>query len=821
MTFRISLKAAFLTTTILGLSATEVAAQQLDEVVVTARKRTENLQDIPLTITAFSSEAIERRGIKSVEDVVKFTPGLNYDKGFAVQDTRISIRGLPVVRGKPPVGVLLDGIDISSESIATAGGSSLVNIKLVDVESIAVVKGPQSALYGRSAFGGAVVYTSKKPNLTTMEGTVSVEAGTYGAYEGRAAVSFPIVEDKVAVRINGVYSVFDGFYKNSITNKTIGGDKLRGVSAAIRFKPTVNSDFTLRSSYSDDRSEARPSYYVGGANGMVQQLALPASAVGQRLGVPPGGAPLPATYTFGRIGLIDVKGNSIRLSADPLTGTDFAGGRLRPFVTSLVGDIDFGAVKLSSWTGYTTARSSGRTDSDFYGFPSGNVTLPSPGFAEQSPALFFSDIKVKATQFSQELRLGSDTGRFRWALGGLYWQERYTTDNGSLSVSGNGKAPGFSAARAVQILGQQPFSRNERNTDHVSGYGMLAYDITDHIEANLEARYAHEKVDSVLGQALNLGGGTVAAPTPFYFFGATPINPTPTYSTDMFTPRAVLRYKFDAKNNIYISFAKGEKPGGYLNVAVVTDSRLARYNPEKIYNYEVGFKTSWLNERVRFNGSYFHADNRDRLSQILIPDASSPQGSVTRAVNIGEVKIDGAELEVTAAIAEGLVGAVAYTYIDARYTSSDSAQASAFGAAAAGNCTISTIGLQRVCITNTNGNQLDFSAKHSLSASLNYVRPVSENWNFDVSADAQYRSRRFVDATNRFYLPSYWNVDLQIGASSKTYGVMFYVNNLLDNREPKSAQVTGDTYAITPPQLIYTAYAADRRQLGVRLNAKF
>ncbi len=821
MRFQISLKTIFLTTTILGLSATQVAAQQLEEVVVTARKKTENLQDIPLTITAYSAESIERRNIRSVEDVVKFTPGLNYDKGFAVQDTRISIRGLPVVRGKPPVGVLLDGIDISSESIATAGGSSLVNIKLVDVESIAVVKGPQSALYGRSAFGGAVVYTSKRPNLSAMEGSASVGAGTYKAYEGRAAVSIPIVQDKLAVRINGAYSFFDGFYKNTITDKTIGGDKMRGVSVAVRFKPTANMDFTLRSSYSDDQSEARPSYYVGGANGLVQQVALPASAIGQRVGVPPGSAPLPATYTFGRIGLIDTKGNAVRLSADPLTGADFVGGRLRPFVSSLVGDIKFGDVTLSSWTGYTTARSSGRTDSDFYGFPAGNVTLPTPGTAEQSAALFFSDIKVKATQLSQELRLSHDTGRFRWAVGGLYWQERYTTDNGSLSVSPIGKAPGFSAARAVQMLGLQPYARNKRDTDHLSGYGMLAYDLTDHIEANVEARYAHEKVDSVLGPALNLGGGTLAAPTPFYFFGATPIDPTPSYTTNMFTPRAVLRYKFDAKNNVYLSYAKGEKPGGYLNVSVVTDSRLARYNPEKIYNYEIGFKTSWLNDRVRVNGSYFHADNKDRLSQILIPDASSPQGAVNRAVNIGEVKIDGAEFEVTAAIAEGLVGSVAYTYIDARYTSSDSPQASAFGAASTGTCAIATVGLQVVCITNTNGNQLDFSAKHSLSASLNYVRPLTENWNLDASADAQYRSRRFIDATNLYYLPSYWNVDLQIGVTSETHGLTFYVNNLFDNREPKSGQTTGDTYSFSPPQLIYTAYAADRRQMGVRLNAKF
>ena len=113
----------------------------LEEVTVTARRREENLQDVPLTVTAFTAKSIERLGIRNVQDVARLTPGLSFDKGFAPQDTRPSIRGLPTTRGRPPIGILLDGIDISSESISTAGGSSLMNLKLVDVERIEVVKG--------------------------------------------------------------------------------------------------------------------------------------------------------------------------------------------------------------------------------------------------------------------------------------------------------------------------------------------------------------------------------------------------------------------------------------------------------------------------------------------------------------------------------------------------------------------------------------------------------------------------------------------------------------------------------------------------------
>jgi iron complex outermembrane receptor protein len=804
-----------------ALSGTAFAQAQLEEVTVTARKTTENLQDVPLTITAFSSETIERANIRNIEDVVRYTPGLNYDKGFAPQDTRISIRGLPVVRGKPPVGVLLDGIDISSESISTAGGSALVNIKLVELQQIEVVKGPQSALYGRSAFGGAVVYTSKRPNLEQMEGNASIEIASDSQYEGRAAVSFPLIQDKVALRVNAVYSDFDGFYKNTNTGNTIGGDKFVGASVALRFKPSESADFTLRASYSDDKIESRPSYYYGTANGRVVSRALPANAVGLRLGLPPGGAPLAASWNFPTIGTVSTSGNSINLSIDPLTGKDFEAGRLKPFVASLVGDVDLGFAKLSSWTGYTSATSFGRADADFFAAPTGAVTTPSAGTAETGPVIFITDIKVKAKQLSQELRLGNDEGKLRWGIGALYWQERYDSGNASLSSARSAPRPvGFSAARAYAQLGQAPFAANSRDTDHTSIYGTLGYDFTDRIEGSVEARYSHEKVDSLFGPALNLVA-TVAAPTPAYVFGAAPINPNPSYSTNMFTPRAVLKYNFENDANVYVSYARGKKPGGYLNVAVVTDTKLARYNPELIDTVELGFKSTWLDKRLRLNGAVFSSVNKDRLNQVLIPDASSPQGVVTQAVNVGEVKIDGLEFDLTAALTDHLTASVAYTYLDARYTESDAPQTTAFAVAGAGNCVVGTVGPQTVCITNTNGNQLDFSSKHSASASLAYSTEINSDWSLTSSIDAQYRSRRFLDATNLFALPSYVTADLRITAETEKYGVTLFVNNLTDDDKPKSGQTSGDNYTLVPPQLAYTLYAPDPRQYGLRFTMKF
>ena len=157
---------------------------------------------------------MERNRIENISDLAKYTPGLVFDEGFVPQDTRPQIRGLPATRGRPPVGVLIDGIDVSSESMLTAGGGMLANLRLLDTERIEVVKGPQSALYGRVAFGGAINYISKKPGDET-ESSFSVDAGDYGQFEIKGATSGPW-SNKVSIGLNAALAKHDGYYQNSL-----------------------------------------------------------------------------------------------------------------------------------------------------------------------------------------------------------------------------------------------------------------------------------------------------------------------------------------------------------------------------------------------------------------------------------------------------------------------------------------------------------------------------------------------------------------------------------------------------------------------------
>jgi outer membrane receptor protein involved in Fe transport len=164
-----------------GLVQAQTASPQatIKEITVLARRRAEDLQQVPLAVTAITAEQIARSGIRDVVDAVRYDTSASFYQNFSPRDTRIVIRGLSPTRGRPNVASLVDGIDISSEAVGTAGGSLLINPRLLDVERIEIIKGPQSALYGRSAFAGAVQYITRNPGEDFI-GEAFIDVAEYG-----------------------------------------------------------------------------------------------------------------------------------------------------------------------------------------------------------------------------------------------------------------------------------------------------------------------------------------------------------------------------------------------------------------------------------------------------------------------------------------------------------------------------------------------------------------------------------------------------------------------------------------------------------------
>src|SRR5210317_1844940 len=230
---------------------------QLEEILVTARKKVENLQSVPIGIDSFSAEMLDEKAINTLEGVAKYSTSLTFSQGVLPNDTRPVIRGLNINRGRPNVGILVDGIDISSETLTVTGGGATLNVGLLDLERIEVIKGPQSATYGRSAFAGAVNYITKRPVADKgVYGYVEGETDEHGYWQGLGNVSFGITE-KLAMGITVLKNDFDGHYENPNTGGDLGGVESEGAAIALSFVGEEDFSAYFRAEYSDDKYTPR------------------------------------------------------------------------------------------------------------------------------------------------------------------------------------------------------------------------------------------------------------------------------------------------------------------------------------------------------------------------------------------------------------------------------------------------------------------------------------------------------------------------------------------------------------------------------------
>lgn len=527
-----------------GAQAQNPGAQSLgmlDEIVVTARRREENLQDVPLSISVVGAAEIQERGIRSIADLVQTNSSMSIDEGFAPGDTRIVIRGLSPTRGRPNVASLVDGIDISSENIGTAGGSMLATPRLVDAEQIEVVKGPQSALFGRSAFAGAINYITKDPS-DEFEAAIGLDANDGEEYSGNASISFPVT-DTLGVRVNGLWWDEKGFYKNSISGRDVGGGDGLGGALTVKWEPTENLSFKFRAEYADDNFDLPAQAFIP-YNGF---SAVPANASVCSPGgfvrdpscqyqyfngsQPTSGAPNNPSYileplaaaagrpgSFNDMQVLSYRGrvpdaDQLAVTFTPdyarstdggLTGPDYPGSDRQVARYALVAHWDVGAGRISSLTGYTKADTSTLFDSDKNAIPG-----TTPG-ADNSTVENRLNTWGTTEQFSQELRFASDfDGPVNFVGGVQYWEEKADQWDANNNVIGNGIVctPGLGPMGALgclysstrvglwmdDIAAVRGQSLTERDVDHKSAYLQFNWNITERWALGVEGRYVDEK----------------------------------------------------------------------------------------------------------------------------------------------------------------------------------------------------------------------------------------------------------------------------------------------------------------------------------------
>jgi len=855
---------------------------QLDEIVVTTRKREENLQNVPISVEAFGSEQISNFGIDDAQDLAKFSAGIQFDEGFGGQDTRIVIRGLSPTRGRPNAAFLVDGIDFTGEAVSTAGGGFLVNNRLLDVERIEVVKGPQSALYGRSAFAGAVQYVTKSPNMDEFEGSASVDIATDEQYEVSGSVSGPVT-DNFGLLLNALYYDEEGFHENTLTGDTVGGAEGWGISGTALWEATDSLDFKLRLAYSEDEYEPNAQARVN--TGTVQQelpedLLRGSGLFGSLLdasdypacdGLPSGGDfrvgscfSAPKLLVAGT--MPDGDDLEVGLSPDPETGEDYAGSDVETFNATLVGTWDLDSGTFTSLTGFARVESQQNFDSDWDYLLAGDYTstdglfsftLPECGFVDCSPTAQEIDFANETQLFSQELRYATNfDGPVNFTVGGLYWNESVDQDENSATATVavfRGFTDLSSEPSGASILPDIVRSTREvsRDTEHWSVYGLVEWEINEQFKASFEARYVEEEIevigavcDEELTQAnTGLSCGDFTSPSSpvennGVFYQANTSGVPVTSKESFVAPKLTLEYTPNDDMTFYASVAEGVKPGGIstITAGAFFNPDANTYDAEKLRAYELGAKTTWLDNTLRLNGGVFFQEYTDKQVGITQNIDGVDVGTIA---NAGEAEIWGIELEALWQATDNLTFQGSYTWLDAEYT--EWFEETTSTTAIARNIYSGNGGCLEVidttldgssdakCVISYAGNTIEDIPEHAFVGNVEYRAPLN-NTDLDwfVGGTTVFTSERYIDETNIKKLDSYWTSDLRAGLAAENWDLLFYVENVFDDDTVKSAvdvgsQVTTTREGMFPPgpQDGVIVSLPDPRIFGVRAQVRF
>ena len=757
---RLTLAASILVLLPLGIAHTPALAQEavLEEIIVTARKREENLFDIPVAITAITEEQIENFGLNDLQDVAKIVPGLTFDRSVTQNDYAPALRGLQAEQGRNSVGLLIDDIDISSQNLQVAGGGSLARLRLVDIERIEVVKGPQAALYGRSAFGGALNYITKRPSLNESDLKAGFEVHSESGQELTVSGGTPLIEDTLGVRVNAYYFDERGIYRNEVSGAYVGGGDGVGLSGAFLLQASENFSVYGRLEFSEESYAPQAAFVINGNTDV--NLVDGAEIVLSR-----------ATTRIFSGPLVD---GPIGFDINHRTGQDYKGMDVEYFRATVIADWDAGNIGLKSLTSWVDSNDDIFQDNDFV---SGSVNGVVTGAFQETERI------TDTAQLSQEVRIFSQTdSRFQWLLGALYWKE--DVEQFGSNDTGSALGPLFDSDVAAFYDTRDGEGRHvKRYTDHQSVFAWGEYALSEKLFASAEVRYTDEEIEHILDFEPPFGfffgvrstGGTT--PPVLIPFGAVTGYHSETIEEKYAIPRVALSYRPDDNLNLYAAIGKGIKPSGFQDGAVFSLDR--PFDRESLWSYELGAKALLMGGALAFNGAVFYQDYTDQQvsSQIFNEESQQLQPVIE---NAGKSTIWGIELEANWRASEALTLSGAYTYINGEFNNFRvvSTSASRIGESGCGEF----LDFARpACLLIKDGNRPADLPEHQINLNGNYTASLNGNWDWFVDLSARYTSERFVSSANVATQDAYWRVDGQIGARSERLRAALYVDNLLDD----------------------------------------
>ena len=754
-------------------SGTDVGG--IEEVVVTARKRDENLQDVPISITAFSAATIEQRGIESIYDLAKLTPNLSFNQTYGRAFDRPVIRGQSQILGDRTVSFVVDGIYVAGNMSAD----------LDDLEQVEVLKGPQAANFGRGALAGVISYRTRKPTKEWKR-HLTLSLGDYGHQEATANISGPLLSDKLSFKLGARYYDFKGQYKGVSTDGSsvrLGAERTKRLSGAVRWQPTDNIDVMLRA-FASQNADGLYNNIINKTLNCFQ--TAPAGRGGSFCGEQP---------------TIPVNGG-IKVDFEDIARQGRPGITQDTNLYSLEGNWDVGPGTLTGLVSWNRQDEDWITDDYLINAAtSANGSQPiSATMTRANPGNITRLITIRNYR-SQELRFASKTdGPVDWLLGAYHYDSRTTGFNGGpryniLATVMGVTAPAATNTGPVGTLRQISQPVSPVLVENQAFFGSVSWDPNDRWHMTLEGRYAKDKLTTNnTVQAITVAGvrypGNCAAQLNAEF--------------KSFTPRGTVRFDISDNTNVYLSVSKGNKPGDFnstlcaANINPLEFKRLSDITPlgvkeEKALNYEIGSKMRLLDGRMSLNVAVFKIDWKDQQltsSQLyentINPTPATLRPNISLTGNAGKTDVKGLELDWRWKLNSSWDVNIGYGYTDAKFKSlCDPVLAQLLGV------TLAT--QQAPCIApagvttftaNAAGFQTANAPKHTANAGVEFAVPVNERWKFFARADFSYQSERFAEVYNQASTGASKRVDARFGITGDAWRVTAWAKNIGNDRTP-------------------------------------
>lgn len=764
-----------------------------EEIVVTSRKTEENILEVPLAITVFNAKAIESAGIDNMGDVAALTPGLTFYNPIGESLATPIIRGVAQtdIFGENNTAVFVDGVYVSSRSG--------INMSQLDIARIEVIKGPQSAMYGRNAFSGAINIVTAAPN-DELSGKFVGTVGNDGKFAAQVFLNGPLVADKLSGRLSLSYDTWKGSYDNAVVNgPDIGGYEYKTISGSLYFTPSENLSAVFMGYYSDDSIDDSP------------LSATPANCEDKNL-VPDFIGTGTRYQNFCGV-LPSIKKNDLFISKGA-TGTK---RQITRFSAKLEWESDIGV--FESLTGYSKVNSKINNDFDrgddgfnFVYLTTDGHFFSIPGFAD-----FFGSSSIRSDtfkvglldagaksftrDFSQEFRYSTPTNEsIRGSIGVFYYTSKSASDNGggllpigSLPddfftlgpwVQFNPFGPGLEAVIPVgdsifasfldfsATVSPGAFTNDDINKeDSISGFGYVEADLAEGLVGRVEVRYASEKKSfrssreliGEVGVNCSFSGGVSACSNRW----------------KNWTTRISFEYHPNDDWLLFATAARGSKSGGFDQASLPGGGApvVSAFDPESNWTYEVGAKGKMLDGRLIGELSVYYIDWDHivvpQVIDIIVPGSSAALPISVNA-NAGTAKVTGAELSVQAMLTDDFHINIGASYTNSRFVN---AQVDSFKAlpSFAPNGDVS-------------GNKLLRQPKWQLNISPIYETQISEDVEVYMRADITYEGQSFVGNTNQAIIPGRTKVNARTGVRlSSGLEVELWVENLFNDKKAQAA----------------------------------